>query len=928
MYSKIVNTFTAKLISGLTAFVLILGSLIINISYADTATPNDPYLEALKASTNALKIANQGPIVDKEKVANAKGVGSVKVSTNLTKGSWYIQLGGSIIDSGGHIQSNSSTHYSGQKAITHSIPEGNYTLTYGSVTGYTAPKFESITVTAGKSLTYYGIYTPKTGNIGSIKASTNLTKGSWKILKGGVEVDSGGHIQSDSTTHYSGQVPITHSLPVGTYTLSYGSVSGYVTPSTKTITLSSNQNLTYYGVYTPKTGDIGSIKVSTNLNEGSWKILKGGVEVDSGGATSSSPTAGQTPITHSLPVGSYTLTYGNVTGYTTPSSKTITLLANQNLNYYGTYTKTSSTKGTLKINQSPVNATVHYSGPSVGFTTTNLVTNVNPTSSSNSYGITITNIPSGYVLDAITDGVGNPLNIKPYNQNLSAGGTITYNIKYKASTVPPNPSGAPVKITKTKSEIVSSDNNKTVTYNITVERLDSGTSNLDVAVTDTITGTKKLPVDNGGSFTYQSGTYSCTGTCSSAGTDGIASQAVTVKLASKGSKATIAYTMASNNAGQPAASPATFKNTAKGTYKNPTTSKSESVTASVTVRVNGRVLNGGNGSSSSSSGGGGGGYVYVGDMILQIQKLVSLTPSSYRDASTKSNALVLPKNKTSRVYTKILITNKGIASAKDIKMTPFFTNASSIVATGSFMSIKGGTAKGKSILIDLIPVNKTAVVTYSLLVKESGNSSNYAVDGIELTDFKSKLAAINNGLTYKGKGKKYLSFLNAGNVNTPGNNNGSSALKIYVYPDKTQARVGETVNYTITAKNVSSSDLTDVYLSHQYPKQLKVTNTGGGKNDSRAVQWKTPILRSGKSVTYKMSAKLVSGTPGVRIKSLTSATVNEVENIPPVSTYLTIIGSGGGARLAQTGPMSTLLVVILGTLAYMGYALSRRKRRA
>jgi len=86
-------------------------------------------------------------------------------------------------------------------------------------------------------------------------------------------------------------------------------------------------------------------------------------------------------------------------------------------------------------------------------------------------------------------------------------------------------------------------------------------------------------------------------------------------------------------------------------------------------------------------------------------------------------------------------------------------------------------------------------------------------------------------------------------------------------------------------------------------------------------------------MTYTIGTKVASGLSGARLQSITSAITNEVENIPPVYTYITLTssgsgtGTGTGSNLSQTGPMSTLLVSILTALAYLGYKTFQRRKR-
>ena len=82
-------------------------------------------------------------------------------------------------------------------------------------------------------------------------------------------------------------------------------------------------------------------------------------------------------------------------------------------------------------------------------------------------------------------------------------------------------------------------------------------------------------------------------------------------------------------------------------------------------------------------------------------------------------------------------------------------------------------------------------------------------------------------------------------------------------------------------------------------------------------------------MTYKFTAKVVAGAPGQTVRSLTRALVNEVENITPVATYLTILGGNvqtPDIHLAQTGPLGIMALIILSILSYFGYAFIQKRR--
>ena len=474
-----------------------------------------------------------------------------------------------------------------------------------------------------------------------------------------------------------------------------------------------------------------------------------------------------------------------------------------------------------------------------------------------------------------------------------------------------------VTVTKTAVEQNIVNNNKRIDYTITVTRIAGGLGSLAVSLSDTITGTGSI-TNNNGVLSYVTGTFNCSGVaCQIATPDGIADQAVEFGLDQNGSQAVITYQMLSDNSNQTVQ--ANFTNEATAAYTDPNTGSQESVSASLTVTVdppgavnvevcnngadddgdrlidcadpdcnaspvcsvnvevcnNGAdddgdglidcadpqcsaspVCGGGVVTTGGGGGGGGGGYrMFRGDMELEIEKLISLDGTNYRDASSEALAIVIPENQTTRLYNKVRVKNLGEVSAKNVKYSHFFDTGQSDMTAGDMHDVKGAVLDNDdNILISKIKVNETFEFSYSILITESGQNNNPSIDGLELSDFDSTVPNTYDQLDYLGIGDQFVSYIYAGDVPAPqfiqscGDSfNNSDILAIRVDADKTQVGIGETVNYTITIENVSDVDLTNIYLTHGYPAELSIVNTGGAVNSGRELQWKRAILRSGQT---------------------------------------------------------------------------------
>jgi hypothetical protein len=157
----------------------------------------------------------------------------------------------------------------------------------------------NIAVTGEQGVLGSPVIVPVTLNIvmdkGTIEVSTNLEAATFTII--------GPAFYADSGTSWS----VTDTL-IGTYTIIYGDVNGYITPASETQTLQKDGVITFTGQYEPKTG---TIEVSTNLEAATFTII--GPASYSGSGTSWTVT--------DAPIGSYTIIYEDVNGYYTPASE-------------------------------------------------------------------------------------------------------------------------------------------------------------------------------------------------------------------------------------------------------------------------------------------------------------------------------------------------------------------------------------------------------------------------------------------------------------------------------------------------------------------------------------------------------------------------------------------------------------------------------
>jgi hypothetical protein len=122
-------------------------------------------------------------------------------------------------------------------------------------------------------------------------------------------------------------------LPVGTYTVSFSSITGQTTPSDQIAVITAGNATTIIGSYTaivvaPSTG---TLNVSTNNSQGSCTV-KNSNNISVG------ICSGTSVASLTLAVGRYTVTFGAVTGYTTPGIQSPVITSNNTTTIIGNYT--------------------------------------------------------------------------------------------------------------------------------------------------------------------------------------------------------------------------------------------------------------------------------------------------------------------------------------------------------------------------------------------------------------------------------------------------------------------------------------------------------------------------------------------------------------------------------------------------------------
>lgn len=195
---------------------------------------------------------------------------------------------------------------------------GNYTVTWGDVSGWLKPSPAVVTQTlpANGSITFSGTYAPAIGTV-TIDAEPNSIDAPWTLTG------------PDGYIHAGTGDEALSGLTIGDYTLTWSALSAWIapTPAAVTQTLAANGSLTFAGTYQARVGDI-VIDVEPNTAAAGWELA--------GPNDYFMSAAGDTTLDDLL-VGSYTITWAEVGGYVAPAPESAELAEGQTLTLAGTY---------------------------------------------------------------------------------------------------------------------------------------------------------------------------------------------------------------------------------------------------------------------------------------------------------------------------------------------------------------------------------------------------------------------------------------------------------------------------------------------------------------------------------------------------------------------------------------------------------------
>ncbi len=208
-------------------------------------------------------------------------------------------------------------------------------------------------------------------------------------------------------------------MDTGDYTITWGSVAGWVSPAAETRTLSAGATVTFAGAYTEVTTS-GRLEIDGEPDsiDPPWSLVGPEGFSQSGVGDLDLPTAA---------VGEYTLTWGDLVDWITPdpAAITLTLAEGDTIEFYGAYREVNPTRGSLIIDAEPDDLNAPWElGSSTGFGTTG-------NGDYEAHGLN----PGGYT---VTWGeVHGWVTPRQQTLQLAAGDTLRFEVVYEEEDLPP-----------------------------------------------------------------------------------------------------------------------------------------------------------------------------------------------------------------------------------------------------------------------------------------------------------------------------------------------------------------------------------------------------------------------------------------------------------------------------------------------------------
>ena len=211
------------------------------------------------------------------------------------------------------------------------IPIGAHSVEFKAVEGWTGPGNQAVTIEAGTTTGTTGTYSQERGSIAvTIVPQTAIEQGAqWRV--------------DDGLWQNSGVTAA--ALSTGTHVIGFKSLQGWGTPGNQNVIVAANKTTAATGTYSQKAGSLtGAILPTEAIDAGAeWKVDDGPWQKS--GITISG-----------LSIGTHTVTFKTVTGWTGPGNQNVTIEAGKVATLTGTYSQAAGMVAVTIMPQAAVDA--------------------------------------------------------------------------------------------------------------------------------------------------------------------------------------------------------------------------------------------------------------------------------------------------------------------------------------------------------------------------------------------------------------------------------------------------------------------------------------------------------------------------------------------------------------------------------------------
>jgi PKD repeat protein len=209
-------------------------------------------------------------------------------------------------------------------ATVSGLSVGSHTVHFNTVTGWTSPADQSVTINNGSTTTATGTYVQQTGSLQvNISPAGAVTAGAQWQVDGGAWQNSGATVAG---------------LSVGSHTVHFTTVTGWTSPANQSVTINNGSTTTATGTYIQQTGSLQvNISPAGAVSAGAQWQVDGGAWQNNGATVSG------------LGVGSHSVHFKPITAWAAPADQSVTINNGATTTAAGTYTPVDTTPPTLTI---------------------------------------------------------------------------------------------------------------------------------------------------------------------------------------------------------------------------------------------------------------------------------------------------------------------------------------------------------------------------------------------------------------------------------------------------------------------------------------------------------------------------------------------------------------------------------------------------